>query len=333
MRTRLRKVPRLVVPALLTALCGLCAASAGPPNTGPADLALDPPAQVQHARARLIALQPAVVPGTVLMLGVTFDIDPGWHLYWNGLNDTGLPPRVDLALPDGFEAGKILWPAPTRYITGDRDLLDHIYKDRVTLIIPVRVPEKIDMTGLVHRSIQIRASVEWLVCDEACLSEFAELTLDLPVRRHVMVDSPDGPLFAKARTRLPKAIKPAHSPISARWEGTTLEIIAPTAAEIVFYPDATSSELRDRFADAVARNGPLRLRFAPRRGKIARGSGVLELLDAQRRTIGLYLIRLDAPQSLELGVPAHLPADDTPDGLGGITEDGSRPSPPDGGVS
>ena len=323
MRTHSRRIRGLAWPACAIAAISLGQAIAGPPKGDPTGLMTNAPSEDQHAQARLIAQQPAAVPGTILMLGVTFAIDEGWHLYWNGLNDTGVAPQIDLRLPEGFVAGDVLWPAPQRYITGDRDLLDHIYTDRVTLMIPVRVPQSLDKAALRHQTIRIEASVEWLVCDEACLSEFAELTLDLPVRVHVTADSPDGPLFAQARAKLPKAIKPAHSPIAASWDGTTLEIIAPAAAEVLYYPDATSSDLRDRFADAVARGSPLRLRFEPRQGEIARARGVLELLDAQRRTIGLFRIHLDQTESLELGPPEVFPADDTPDKLSGTTTDGS----------
>lgn len=296
----------------LGAIAGLSNALPGPPAGMDEPWASAP--QTQHARASLIARDRAGVPGSTIMLGVTLTMDPGWHVYWDGLNDTGVPPRITLTLPEGFEAGEILWPAPHRHITGDRDLLDHIYEGQLTLIIPVRISKDIPA----GRSVRIEAQVDWLICDEACLPESASLALDLPIAATPQGPSPDAPLFAKSLDRIPKPIKASRSPISADWDGTTLEIDAPQAAEILYYPGNDSSDLYDRFDDAVARNGPLRLRFEPRRGKPARASGVIELLGADRRTIGLYAIDLRRPAGLvradanALRRTDHAPADPPP---------------------
>ena len=43
-------------------------------------------------------------------------MQPGWHVYWNGRNDTGTPVRITLTVPEGFAAGDVLWPAPVRHV-------------------------------------------------------------------------------------------------------------------------------------------------------------------------------------------------------------------------
>ncbi|MEO1318875.1 MAG: protein-disulfide reductase DsbD domain-containing protein, partial [Pseudomonadota bacterium] len=65
----------------------------------------------------LIAEQDTVRPGQTLLLGLHFELEDGWHIYWDGFNDTGFPPMVEWSLPEGVSVGPMLWPAPERYIS------------------------------------------------------------------------------------------------------------------------------------------------------------------------------------------------------------------------
>ncbi|HYL92350.1 MAG TPA: hypothetical protein VEW69_04265, partial [Alphaproteobacteria bacterium] len=38
--------------------------------------------QARHARVELLARQTAIAPGSELLLGVRFVLEPGWHIYW-----------------------------------------------------------------------------------------------------------------------------------------------------------------------------------------------------------------------------------------------------------
>ena len=58
----------------------------------------------------------AVMPGQVFWVGVTFRIRPEWHMYWPGINDTGMAPSFDWHLPDGWQIGRARWPAPKRHV-------------------------------------------------------------------------------------------------------------------------------------------------------------------------------------------------------------------------
>ena len=59
-----------------------------------------------HAFTRLIAETTMLSPGETCTLGVAFDIEPGWHLFWNGTNDTGYPISVSLDLPPRLPRGR-----------------------------------------------------------------------------------------------------------------------------------------------------------------------------------------------------------------------------------
>src|SRR3954471_8284361 len=116
-----------------------------------------------RVRLSLVSERTALVPGETNWLGVQFDIQDGWHLYWNGQNDAGSPPEVTIELPAGYTKGDLLWPAPKRHIS-DGPILDHIYEKRVVLLLPVKAPA--DATP--GTPVTLKVSATWIVCKSAC---------------------------------------------------------------------------------------------------------------------------------------------------------------------
>lgn len=128
-----------------------------------------------HVDVSLVLDTQAVARGSHAWLGVSFDIDEHWHLYWPGLNDSGLPIALEPTLPEGFELGLWRWPAPVRHVSPG-DILDHVYEGRVTLCAPLRVAD--DVALGTH---EIRVEHDWLVCREACMFGGGKATLDVEV--------------------------------------------------------------------------------------------------------------------------------------------------------
>ena len=238
-----------------------------------------------HARLRLLSEETSLVPGDTLHLGVSFEIEPGWHLYWNGRNDTGLPISVELRLPEGYTAGDILWPAPERHLSPG-NILDHVYHDEVTLIVPVAVPQ--DATP--GRAVRISALVNWLVCKDVCLPAHAEVSVTVPPRRP---DPDAAPRFEAARSRLPRPLPP-DAGIRLRWEGTTLRVDAPTARALAFFPFLQCAKLSHPIEDGASPSGSLALRVAPAdTGESPAVSGVLEVEAPAGPTF--YIVREAVP--------------------------------------
>src|SRR5579864_944263 len=75
-----------------------------------------------HARVELLAAQAAAQPGRPFQVGLHFQLEPGWHIYWINPGDSGEPPRVKWTLPAGYQAGPIQWPVPQRI--EDHSLID-----------------------------------------------------------------------------------------------------------------------------------------------------------------------------------------------------------------
>src|SRR5512139_287937 len=150
---------------------------------------------IRHVKASLVAEMDAVRPGQPLTVGIRLEMEKGWHTYWRNPGDSGLPTRAKWNLPEGFAAGEIRWPYPTRFRTGP--LVSYGYEHEVLLPVEIRVPP-----GVSARDVKIAARVDWLECLEACLPGRAELSLTLPVRA-AAAPGPHAALFAEARRRLP----------------------------------------------------------------------------------------------------------------------------------
>src|ERR1700761_1328202 len=64
-------------------------------------------------------------------VGLLFDLEPGWHVYWTNAGDSGEPPEVKWTLPAGVSVGPLQFPAPKRLPLGP--LMDFGYEGQVLL--------------------------------------------------------------------------------------------------------------------------------------------------------------------------------------------------------
>ncbi len=289
-----RRLPALAAACLLAGLvaaCGRGPREARSPAPEPAAAGADTVAfGPGHARARLLADPAAAVPGDTLILGVDFTVQPEWHLYWNGRNDTGFPIQVRPRLPEGFAAGALEWPAPERHLSAG-NILDHVYTDSVTLLLPVAVP-----AGAAGRdSVTLAADLLWLACREACLPGSASVRLTLPVaadRASAPPPPPDAAArFAEARARLPRPLTPADG-VAVGEENGAPALRADGASGLAFYPFTDSAPLAQPIAGATARGDRLALVPSPDAPPGSAFRGVLEV-DRPGRAPAFYV--LDTP--------------------------------------
>ncbi|MGD8476866.1 MAG: thioredoxin family protein [Burkholderiales bacterium] len=131
------------------------------------------PVRRDHIDAELIPATTSVEPGSVLTVALRLKPDAHWHTYWKNPGDSGLATHIDWELPEGFSAGPILWPVPTRIDVGP--LANYGYDGEVLLLTDIQVPRDLPA------SVPIRAMASWLVCEEICIPGDAEFTLALPV--------------------------------------------------------------------------------------------------------------------------------------------------------
>lgn len=160
------------------------------------------PVTAPHTKVELVAERSQLTPGQTILLGLRFQMEKGWHIYWLNPGDSGEPPRVQWVLPAGYRVGALEWPAPERLLAPS--IVDYGYQNEVLLMAPLRVPGNLKPST----SVTIAANVNWLVCRDICIPGKAQVTMTLPVGKTTEdPKSPEEALFSETRKRLP-----AHAP-------------------------------------------------------------------------------------------------------------------------
>lgn len=193
-------------------------------------------AAAKAVQVRLISESDGLVPGKAGVIGLTFDIAPGWHLYWHNPGDSGLPISWELDAPKALSVGEAMWPAPDRSISAG-EILDYTYSDRVTILLPVELAPDHPVGG----DLRIRAKVSWLVCREGCVPGGAEVELTIPVAAQSAAGQEAG-RFSEARKRLPMSyttFEQAGGRVA--WTDRMLHINLHQAESLEFYPYASDS--------------------------------------------------------------------------------------------
>lgn len=139
-----------------------------------------------------------------LLAGIHIELEEDWHTYWQNPGDSGIPLDISWELPDGFEAGKLHWPHPEPFEEGQ--LITYGYKNESMIFQPLRIyPEAGD------GSYELHAQIEFLVCREACLPGFEELSLSVEVQNGQIYPAESGhqELFERFMAGLPVPLEAA----------------------------------------------------------------------------------------------------------------------------
>lgn len=155
---------------------------------------------IPHGTIELIAANQWIAAGHKFDLGLRFQLENGWHIYWVNPGDSGEPPRVEWQLPPGLTAGSMEWPTPRRLETSS--IVDYGYEDVVLLIVPMHAEASL----AAQQPVRLGAEVRLLVCSHAmCIPGKAELSLTLSIKSQP--PAPDArtiDLFAATRKSLPR---------------------------------------------------------------------------------------------------------------------------------
>ena len=156
-------------------------------------------ASAPHVNVDLVAEPSSIQAALPFWVGLHFQLENGWHIYWVNPGDSGEPPKVQWTLPPGFQAGPLHWPAPRRI--EDHSLMDYGYLNEVLLPVEIQPPQSLEAA----HNVQLSAAVRWLVCREICIPGRATLSLTLSVGKEAAgPESPWDALFAKTRASLPR---------------------------------------------------------------------------------------------------------------------------------
>jgi thiol:disulfide interchange protein DsbD len=169
-------------------------------------------APVQHLRVSLVSAANGLQPGSTQAIGIHFQLDPGWHIYWSNPGDSGEPPKLTWHLPSGFTIGDLKFPTPKRIEA--HTLTDYGYQDDVVLLADMTVPKT-----FTAKSADVSADIRWLVCREVCIPGRGSVALSLPARNIQPADGAN--VIREAERKLPQAT-PAAWKLSATQQNGTL---------------------------------------------------------------------------------------------------------------
>lgn len=198
-----------------------------------------------HVRVELIADRAR--PGHGMTLGLKFDLDKDWHIYWLNPGDSGGPPVATWALPPGMRASGFEWPAPERIDIGG--LVNYGYHDSVVLPVAIAVAADARMPP----GLAVKTSVRWMACANLCVPGKADLVLQFPLGadEQAHLDAWKAAIDA-ARSRIPTPA-PASWTMSASSTGDTFVVDVLTGSrevQAVFFP-LELSQVNDSAAQAV----------------------------------------------------------------------------------
>ncbi|MCA9253152.1 MAG: hypothetical protein KDA54_18650, partial [Phycisphaerales bacterium] len=153
-------------------------------------------------------------PGEPFELALKFEFPSGFHIYWENPGDSGLAPQVNWKLPEGFKAGTLQFPAPTRHEASG--LVTYVLEGSPILLTTVTPGED----AKVGSTVEIGAGVSWLVCKESCFRGSKSVSVSIPVAA---------------------APRPVEDDITFKLAHRSLPVSAGQAKLITIKPSATKS--------------------------------------------------------------------------------------------
>jgi len=159
-----------------------------------AEEAASPWFTTEQGRARLIAADAGVGSGDTVWLGLQFELEPHWKIYWRSPGDAGYPPRLDWAGSENLAGAAVAWPAPERFTVLGLETMG--YQNAVVLPITARLTKP-------GEPLRLRAALQYLTCEIICVPYETTLALDLPAEPVPTGVAGFGALIARYRAKVP----------------------------------------------------------------------------------------------------------------------------------
>ena len=158
-RRNFLKLLSFFLVASLLSWPGLAGAAAGP--------------WVEKDQLRLRLIGGAEVQGAPdrVFLGLQYELEPGWKIYWRSPGDAGFPPALDWAGSENLAQADMLWPVPHRFSLFGLETFGYGKE----IVFPIEAALSDPAQGAV-----LKAEVDYLVCEEICIPYSDELSLQLP---------------------------------------------------------------------------------------------------------------------------------------------------------
>jgi DsbC/DsbD-like thiol-disulfide interchange protein len=206
-----------------------------------------------HSAVRLLAGSRS---GAVLLGGIAFQLQPGWHTYWRNPGDSGVPPRFDFTKSDNVEAVTILWPAPAKFSDGGGGISLGYQKQ---VVLPLRIVAK-----NADKPVTLRAEINYAVCEKLCIPVEASAELAFTS----VASTQDGALSAALDTVPKPATIGDPNPLTIRdvkrdgKTGVLVDVAAPDAGEVDLFVEGPTPDWALPVPKPLAHSPPGIRRFA-----------------------------------------------------------------------
>ncbi|MDQ8726715.1 protein-disulfide reductase DsbD domain-containing protein [Bradyrhizobium sp. LHD-71] len=185
-----------------------------------------------HSTLRLLA---GSRTGAVLMGGVEIQLQPGWKTYWRTPGDSGVPPRFDFSKSVNVESVTPLFPAPKKFDDGAGGVS---YGYGKSVVFPLRIVPKNP-----NEPVQLRALINYAVCEKLCLPVEAEAELSFTSTASTL-DS----LVTTALNKVPKPVGTSEAmPIAIQSfkrvdDRAVVDVAAPAGAHVELFAEGPSPD-------------------------------------------------------------------------------------------
>lgn len=150
--------------------------------------------QTPQSSAQLVSAVQGAGDLAAIPVALHIVLQPGWKTYWRSPGDAGYPLQVDVSGSDNVAEARVAWPVPHRFqLFG---LQTFGYGEEVAF--PVMVAPL-----TIGAPIALKAKIRYLVCEQVCIPQDAELALDLP--RGEATPTSYAPLVNRFMSLVPKS--------------------------------------------------------------------------------------------------------------------------------
>lgn len=262
-----------------------------------------------HVRVQLVAETQSIDPQKPFFVGVLFQMDEGWHIYWKNSGDSGQATKIDWKTPEQVNAGEILWPYPKRFEV--LALASYGYEKEILLMSEFQLKQEST------QELSIQSEIEWLACtEEICLPpKQATLNIKLAIQKPNQAIEPSRwrKHFRETRSKVPVNNFPHSFQTQRTQKNLVLEFQEEQTENpwqsLDFFPHSKEHSISKTLFDPASMRLTLQFLDLPY-SKTAENQdnseinkeikGVLVAKDLSSQTQGVWEVQLDIPPLKEM---------------------------------
>jgi thiol:disulfide interchange protein/DsbC/DsbD-like thiol-disulfide interchange protein len=131
-------------------------------------------------------------------IGIHFEIEDGWHIYWKNSGESAYPTKVKFYASNGWQVSELSWPAPEYFIERSK-ITAYGYEKETVLLANV---SSISNSSYEIKELEIEAEIEFLICKEICIPGKTTKNLKIPFAAS-QLSSQQASLIEKYKRLLP----------------------------------------------------------------------------------------------------------------------------------